>query len=279
MNLNITSFSLQLIVIVFLVLSLAGNAGSSNFPKQANLLLKQINSLQGERKGVTDVYFIGFAPYAGEDVFLHEATYVRNLFDLQYDTVWRSILLVNNKTTMNLYPLANLENLERIFTKTGSIINPDEDIVIFYVTSHGAENRGIEVKFEDSNKARPDIDYLDADIIKRLFDGNNIKYRVIFVLSCFSGGLIDTLKNMNTLIITSASEHKPSFGCGHHGDFTQFGEAYFKDALGRSKDLISSFNIARSRIEMLEKKQDLSPSEPQIFIGENIRTILDQIMH
>ena len=112
-----------------------------------------------------------------------------------------------------------------------------------------------------------------------MFDENNIKFRVIIALSCFSGGLIDQLKNINTLIITSAGRHKPSFGCGHHGDFTQFGEAYFKDALGRSKDLISAFDFAATRIEMLERKMDLSPSEPQIFIGENIRSQLEEIIH
>ena len=102
---------------------------------------------------------------------------------------------------------------------------------------------------------------------------------MIIALSCFSGGLIDTLKNKNTLIITSASRDKPSFGCGHHGNFTQFGEAYFKDALGKSKDLISAFYFAKSRIEILEKEMDLSPSEPQIFTGENIRSILDLMIH
>jgi hypothetical protein len=275
----VKSFSIYSIIIAFLVLPLASLAGPSVVPGQESLLSGQVNSLQGERRGVTDVYFIGFAPYAGEDVFLHEATYVRNLFDLQYDTLSRSALLVNNEKSLNLYPVATLENLRRVFDKTGSIINPDEDIVVFYITSHGAEDKGIEVKFENSNQVKPDIDYLDAETIKRLFDDNNIRFRVIIALSCFSGGLIDVLKNENALIITSASKHKPSFGCGHHGDFTQFGEAYFKNELGRSKDLITSFTGARLQVEILEKKLDLSPSEPQIFIGKNIRSVLDKIMH
>ena len=274
-----SSYFIYPVIFVLLIFPLTGFTGSPVFPEQESPLLKQINSLQDDRKGVTDVYFIGFAPYAGEDVFLHEATYARNLFDLQYDTMNRSALLVNNKKTLNLYPVANLENLEMVFKKTGSIINPDEDIVIFYITSHGAEDKGIELKYTDSSQVKPNVNYLEAGTIRRLFDENNIKFRVIIALSCFSGGLIDQLKNINTLIITSAGRHKPSFGCGHHGDFTQFGEAYFKDALGRSKDLISAFDFAATRIEMLERKMDLSPSEPQIFIGENIRSQLEEIIH
>ena len=140
---SISSYLIHLVIFVFLIFPAAGFSGSSVFPALESLLSSQINSLQDERKGVMDAYFIGFAPYAGEDVFLHEATYVRNLFDLQYDTLHRSALLVNNKKTLNLYPEANLENLESVFNKTGTIINPDEDIVIFYITSHGGEDKGI----------------------------------------------------------------------------------------------------------------------------------------
>jgi len=249
------------------------------FINQIELINSQLNHLADNRQNINDFYFVGFSPYAEEDVFMHEATYVRNLFDLQYDTLNRSILLVNNLKTLDIYPIASLKNLESAMNRISSIIDPEEDIVVLYITSHGSQDHRILMNFDEAKRSGLNIEDIDAKTIKRLFEKNNIKWRVILILACFSGGFIDTLKNENTLIITSANIDRASFGCGHHGDFTQFGKAFFKDNLNHSKDLISAFEHTRSQVETLEKKLDFRPSQPQIFIGENIRPILNRLMH
>lgn len=244
---------------------------------QQDLLLNQINALYAERKGISDMYFIGFAPYSTEDVFMNEATYVRNLFDLQYDTVHRSILLVNNPKTLEMYPVANLKNLEKVFEKIGSLINPDEDIVVLYITSHGKKDQGISLNFDNAGDLAPEREYLDASTLKKLFDENHIQWRTLFILACFSGGMIEKLKDENTVIITSASRERSSFGCGHHGDFTQFGEVMFHDNLRNTRDFVSSFNEVSQKVAILEKSEGLIPSQPQLYIGNKIRRLLDEL--
>ena len=270
-------------LLIFVYPVAAGAAGTNNtgnlFIDQVELINNQLHHLADNREKINDIYFVGFAPYAEEDVFMHEATYVRNLFDLQYDTLNRSILLVNNLKTLDIYPIATLKNLESTINRIGSIIDPEEDIVALYITSHGSQDHRILMKFDEAERSGINIEDINAETIKQLLDKNNIKWRIILILTCFSGGFIDTLKNENTLIITSARTDRPSFGCGHDGDFTQFGEAFFKDNLGHSRDLISAFDHARPEIEALEKKMDFHPSEPQIFVGKNIRPFLNRLMH
>jgi len=277
---------IQLLIFGFLSFSFSASTDITNtynrensFVNQPGLINEQLNHLEDNREKINDIYFVGFAPYADEDVFMNEATYVRNLFDLQYDTLNRSILLVNNLKTLDIYPVATLKNLESTMNRIASIINPEEDIVVLYITSHGSQDHRILMNFDEAKRSGIDIEDIDAEAVKQLFEKNNIKWRIILILACFSGGLIDTLKNENTLIITSARTDRASFGCGHDGDFTQFGEAFFKDNLNYSKDLISAFEHTRPQIEALEKKMDFLPSEPQIFTGEKIRPILNRLMH
>ena len=107
----------QVLIFVFLSLPAIAVADHPVLKGQKALTRSQVNSLQENRKGINDFYFIGFAPYSTEDVFMNEATYVRNLFDLQYDTLNRSILMVNNPKSLNLYPAATLNNLDIVFKK------------------------------------------------------------------------------------------------------------------------------------------------------------------
>ena len=67
---------------------------------QQELFDEALNDLEDERPGVTDLYFVGFAPYAGEDVFRKDMELARDLFDQRFDTDGRSIVLINNPSTV-----------------------------------------------------------------------------------------------------------------------------------------------------------------------------------
>ena len=55
-----------------------------------------LDELEEERPRMTDLYFVGFAPYAREDVFRKDMEVARDLFDDRFDTDGRSIVLINN---------------------------------------------------------------------------------------------------------------------------------------------------------------------------------------
>jgi len=266
-----------LLLLLLLVISGAAVADNSAPVSQDELLDEYLDALKQNRPGITDLYFIGIAPYSTEDVFMNETIYVRKLFDQKYETSGRSLLLINNKKTSELYPAATVENMEQTFHKIGTMINPEEDMIVLFITSHGDKGKGIRLKSKGIDSINLSRKYLDAKIIRNFLDKNNIRWRVIILSACFSGGLVETLENEHSLIITSASSESPSFGCGHHGDFTQFGEAFFRRNLNSNPDFISAFESARMSISRLERELDISASNPQIHIGEKIRPLLDKI--
>lgn len=96
---------------------------------QPALLDAELSRLKPQRPGIHDIYFVGVAGYANQNVFLREARSVRKLFDTRYGTAGRSILLVNNPATVHDLPLADASNLKSVLDRIGKLMNPREDML------------------------------------------------------------------------------------------------------------------------------------------------------
>lgn len=107
------------------------------FYAQPALLADAFQRLAPQRPGVIDLYFIGFAGYAAQDVFLKETSYVRALFDRRFDTHERSLMLSNNTKTVGRYPIASVTNLSHALQQVGTLMDPEEDVLFVFLTSHG----------------------------------------------------------------------------------------------------------------------------------------------
>jgi len=224
------------------------------------------------RKNITDMYFIGFGSYAMEDVFMKEIQYIRDLMDESFDTEGRSISLINNLKTMDATPLATKSNLSQVLKHMGKIMDPEEDVLYLYLTSHGSKTHELSVRFWPLK-----LNQVNPVDLKNMLNEAGIKWRVLLVSSCYSGGFIDPLKNDNTLIMTASSQDRTSFGCGSKSDFTYFGEAVFVEQLSNNYSFISAFENAKKSILEREKKENLKPSMPQLYVGDNIREKLDSL--
>ena len=93
-------------------------------------------------RGITDLYFVGFAPYAAEDVFRKDMEVARDLFDDRFDTDGRSVVLVNNPRTVLEQPLATVSNLRATLSELGDTIDPEHDVVMVYLTATAAAITG-----------------------------------------------------------------------------------------------------------------------------------------
>jgi hypothetical protein len=237
----------------------------NTFYRQNELVSQITESLLPERAGVTDLYFLGLAGYADEDVFMNEAKLAKQLFDDRFDTKDRSLLLINNSKTVKTQPLANAHNLESAVMAMAEIMNPEEDILFLMLTSHGSKDHKLSIDYYPL-----DMNDIEPGKIKNILDRSGIKWRVIVVSACYSGGFIDPLINENTLIMTASDKDKMSFGCGHDGDYTYFGEALFGKHLKTGRDLPTAFSGAKRDIETRETEEELEASMPQIRIGSNI---------
>jgi hypothetical protein len=233
--------------------------------KQPQLLYEALTELEDERPRVTDLYFVGFAPYSAEDVFRKDIEVAHQLFDDRFDTDGRSVVLINNPGTMLDTPFATVSNLRATLSEIGDIINPDEDVVMVYLASHGTRDHKLSIEFPPLQ-----LDSLSPETLKQLLDDAGIKWRIIVVSACYSGGFIEPLKDEHTLIMTASAANRTSFGCGAESDATYFGDALFQHALRFEDSFVKAFEQAKKQIAERERSEKREASNPQIFVGEQM---------
>ncbi len=104
---------------------------------------------------------------------------------------------------------------------------------------------------------------------------SGIKNNIIIISACHSGVFIPYLQNDHTMIMTAAAADKNSFGCSDKNELTYFTEAYFTNGLSETTDLEKAFDIAKKAVGAREQAENIKqPSDPQIFVGDQIKSIL-----
>lgn len=239
--------------------------GEDTLYAQPELLRRTLDHLAPQRPGIADLYFVGFAPYASQDVFMKEMGSVETLLRERFDTSGRSVVLVSHASLAQVSPIATLTSLRRALAAVGERIDPQEDVVLLHVTTHGSETHELSVEF------RPlQLDQIRPTDLRAAFDAAGIKWRVVVVSACYSGGFIEALKGPTTLVVTASDARHTSFGCGDDSDYTYFSRAYYDEALRRTRSFPEAFELARESIRQRELREKLEPSNPQMALGEEI---------
>ena len=194
------------------------------------------------------------------------------LFDRQFSTEGRSLILVNHWSTVSEVPLANATNLDRTLQHIGRLMNKDQDVLFLFLTSHGSKGIfAIDMTGFGLNNLTPSR-------LRSSLDRSGIKNRVIVVSACHSGSFIPALAEPNTLLITAAHADRTSFGCSDQNEWTYFGDAFFNRALRQERSFERAFHRANQLIARWESKDRLTPSLPQIVVGEALRPKLTAIV-
>jgi Peptidase C13 family len=241
------------------------------FHLQGQLIERALEALQPGRPGVRELFFVGFAPDASQDVFVKEMRFVRQLFDERFGTPGHSIALVNSQEALEEFPLATITNLERALRRVAEQMNGDEDTLFLYISAHGGADHRL-------SAVQPPLDLvaLTPTALARLLQDAGIKWRVVVISACYAGGYIEPLRDENSVVITAAAAERTSFGCETGRDFTYFGEAYFRDALGRTPSFTQAFELAKASVAKREAAEGLTPSLPQMWVGRAIGERLQQ---
>ncbi len=216
-----------------------------------------------------EIYFVGFAPDAAEDVFESEVKHVEALFREKLAAQGRTVLLVNSRNTIDELPLANGPNLNTVLKGMAARMGP-EDLLFLHITSHGSKKHRLSVSFENLG-----LNDLSAGELGEIVDGAGLPWRVVVVSACFSGGFIKALKSPRAMVITAASARRTSFGCENGREYTYFGAAFYRDSL-IDADFRAAFDRAVPLVREREKEQDYKHSRPRIWIGKEIAARLPQ---
>jgi len=236
------------------------------FHRQGFLLDEQLAALSPERPGVVDLYFVGVAGDSGQDTFYSELVSVKELLEERFDAAGRSIALINNPATLKDYPIATASNLRATLAHLGNVINTDEDIVLLHITTHGDTEYRLALDLPPLELAQ-----LTPSALARMLADSGIKWKVIVISACFSGGFIEPLKDDNTLIITAADAFHSSFGCDYESDYTWFSQAFYDEALRDTFSFVEAFDAAKETVGDRERAEGYPPSNPQMFTGAAMR--------
>jgi hypothetical protein len=122
-------------------------ADEKGFYAQHDALRRALITLLPERPGVIDVYALTAGLYASEDVFMKETRLIDALMRQRFDAQGRSLVLLNNPTTVQEFPLATATSLAAALKHIGGLMNRDEDVLMMYLSSHGSEKHDLSVNF------------------------------------------------------------------------------------------------------------------------------------
>jgi hypothetical protein len=241
------------------------------FHLQGQLIERSLAAIQPGRPGVAELYFVGFAPDASQDVFVREMRFVKRLFDERLGAAGRSIALASSSDALEEFPIASVTNLGRALKRVGEAMNPEEDVLFLFVSAHGDRDYRLSAWQPPLQLAA-----LTPTALARVLQDSAVKWRVIVVSACYSGGYIEPLRDANTVVITAAAPDRSSFGCEAGRDFTYFGQAFFRDALARTRSFTAAFELAKEIVTRQETAEKLTPSMPQMWVGAEIAARLKQ---
>ncbi|HRO04816.1 MAG TPA: C13 family peptidase, partial [Terricaulis sp.] len=185
------------------------------------------------------------------------------ILNAHFGAAGRSIMLSAGGDGPRTYPAATPDNLSAAIGQVGSLIDPNEDLVVVFITSHGSPDGSAALR--EHNRL---VGALRPTHLRDMLVGAGIRTRVVIVSACFSGAFIAPLMDDNTIVLTAAAPDRSSFGCQPQNNWTFFGDALFNQNLRNGGSIVQAFDRAKVLIERWEREQNLSPpSNPQRHVG------------
>jgi hypothetical protein len=155
-------------------------------------------------------------------------------------------------------------DIRAIFDGLTKLTSGGPEGCLVYFTSHGAP-QGVVV----------DQSILPPDILATMLNRTCGTRPTIAVISaCFSGVFVPDLSAPNRMVLTAARPDRTSFGCGQSNRYPFFDECFLQSTPS-ARDFASLAAQVRVCVAEREIKEGARPpSEPQLFIGPQLRPVL-----
>ncbi len=233
----------------------------------------QIESLEPERPGVTDAYFLAVGGDGTESVFMRDIQVARAGLQAQFDVGQHAIMLLNHRDYETL-PLATRPSIATALQALDQQLNPEEDLLVIHLVSHGGQDGQLLLQ-------QPGIDLPDLtpEAFAEMLEPLEARRKLLVVSACYSGHWLNRLKDSDTLIMTSAREDRTSFGCGDDSEMTWFTKAVYQNVGLSLTDPDAMFEQVDQQIRTWEEELGMDEdnwSHPQFHLGESLRQWLSQ---
>lgn len=254
--------------------------------RDITLMADALSKLPPQRPGVVDTYVLS-ASFWNDPVFEREATEAAGILGRRYDATDRTIVLSAGKgqNQPRAYPAADPNNFNAALAAIGRTIDPKEDLVVVFVTSHGGQDGAVAIQ-----EAGRMGGALRAGHLRNSLAASGINTKLVIVSACFSGHFILPFTDANTVVLTAAAADKTSFGCEPSRDWTFFGDALFNHALRGGGSLVSGFDEALTLITKWEtdlrnnwlamtpaqrqRQPEPVASNPQSSVGDDAASVI-----
>ena len=239
---------------------------------QRAMLDAALSQIKPRTAGKSNLYVVAFAGDGDQNVFRNEVEYVEPLFSNRFGADGRVLVLENNAASVKTRPLATWTNLHYALDAIAKKMDPAQDILLVYLTTHGSSDHQLLVDLDPLP-----LDQIEpVDLADALKTTPRIRWKVLVVNACYSGGFVDALRDDSTLVMTSARADRTSFGCGVDSDITWFGKAFLAEALNKTTSLRDAFDLATKSIDAWETRDKQEHSEPQIATTRSIEAKLSE---
>ncbi len=254
--------------------------------KDLTLMSSALASLPPQRPGVVDTYVL-VASFWNDPVFENEAKEAAAIIGRRYDATDRTVILSAGRgaSMPRTYAVSTPNNFNAALGRIGQIIDPKEDLVLVFFTSHGGPDGAVAIQEKGRMGGA-----IRAVNLRDALDLAGINNKVVIVSACFSGHFILPFSDASTVVLTAAAADKTSFGCEPSRDWTFFGDALFNHALRSGADLVSAFEEAKTLITRWEsdvhgnwtafpaaqraREPEPQPSNPQSNVGDSALQVI-----
>lgn len=233
---------------------------------QPQLVKQSIDAVAPLRAAGQDAILVTVGASGSQDLFGREARTARTVLGQALGSTNRSILLANDKASLNRAPLATNTNLDAVLTGVARKLSGSNGLVVLYLTSHGSKDAELTTNLPDYSR----LDAIGARRLAESLDRAGIRRRIVIVSACYAGSWIKPLASDDTIVIAAARADRTSFGCSDDRQLTYFGEALLTRKLAQGASLADSFDDARRAVTKWEREIDARHSEPQAFVGRNM---------
>lgn len=237
---------------------------------QARRLEAALGGLAPQRPGTPDAYVLAIA-LDSDPVFAREAREAGRVLGQRYGAAGRSLTLAGPDGSADDLPRGSISALLLAIAHIGALMDPREDVLVLYTTSHGADI-GLAYHYGDSGYG-----ILSPERLKTALAEAGIERRVLILSACYSGVFVPVLASENTAILTAAASTRSSFGCVAENDWTFFGDALVNRALRQPIGLEEAARMAGRSVAEWEAKARFLASLPQVSIGAGAKAWLPLI--
>jgi hypothetical protein len=224
-------------------------------------LTRALEALGPARRGTVDAYVVSVA-LDSDPVFGREARAAADVLRHRYGADGRTIVLAGTDGSgPSELPRGTPATLAIALARVAELMDRDEDALILFTTSHGAQ---FGLYYHDGEQGYGAVSPLR---LSAMLDGLGIRNRLLILNACYSGAFVPNLRSDTTAIVTASAHDRTSFGCAAENDWTFFGDALINNALRSPQPLAKAVAEAHALVAKWEVQFKIEPSKPQVSIG------------